>query len=69
MLAEARPTGPFMADPSTIRGLTPAQIQDVLALPTLPTMITIVTVPAGACVLVGLAGPLPSAEPAGTAQE
>ena len=44
------PNRPFMADPSTIRGLTPAQIQDVLALPTLPTMITIVTVPpAPAC--------------------
>ena len=44
---------PFMADPSSIRGLTPAQIQDVLALPGLPSTITIVTVPVGSCVLVG----------------
>jgi hypothetical protein len=49
--------GGFMADPSTIRGLTPAQIQDVLALPNVPTMITIVTVPPGSCVLVGLGAP------------
>jgi outer membrane autotransporter protein len=46
-----------MADPGTIRGLTPAQIQDVLATPNAPTMITIVTVPAGSCVLVGLGNP------------
>jgi outer membrane autotransporter protein len=62
------PNRPFMADPSTIRGLTPAQIQDVLALPTLPTMITIVTVPAGACVLVGLGAPAFGGT-GGTAQE
>ena len=62
------PNRPFMADPSTIRGLTPAQIQDVLALPTLPTMITIVTVPAGSCVLVGLGAPAFGGS-GGTAQE
>ena len=48
---------PFMVDPSTIRGLSPAQIQDVLALPAVPTMQTIVLVPAGSCVLVGEGAP------------
>lgn len=48
---------PFMADASTVRGLTPAQIMDVLALPTLPTMEAIVLVPAGSCVLVGTGAP------------
>ncbi len=46
-----------MADPSTVRGLTPAQIQNVLALPALPTMETIVMVPAGSCVLVAKGAP------------
>ena len=55
--AGGAPNRPFMADPSTIRGLTPAQIKDVLALPALPAMITIVTVPAGSCVLVALGAP------------
>ncbi len=48
---------PFMVDPGTIRGLTPAQIQDVLALPAVPTMQAIVLVPAGSCVLVGEGAP------------
>ncbi|MHB8884609.1 MAG: autotransporter outer membrane beta-barrel domain-containing protein [Methylovirgula sp.] len=48
---------PFMADASTVRGLTPTQIQDVLALPYVPTMQTIVIVPAGSCVLVAKGGP------------
>ena len=49
--------GGFIVDPSTIRGLTPAQIQDVLALPNVNDMITIVTVPAGSCVLVAFGAP------------
>ncbi len=48
---------PFMADTSTVRGLTPTQIQNVLALPAVPTMETIVLVPAGSCVLVGKGAP------------
>ena len=48
---------PFMADTSTVRGLSPAQIQNVLALPAVPTMETIVLVPAGSCVLVGKGAP------------
>lgn len=48
---------PFMANSSTVRGLTPAQIQNVLALPAVPTMEAIVLVPAGSCVLVGQGAP------------
>lgn len=48
---------PFMADTSTVRGLTPTQIQNVLALPAVPTMETIVLVPAGSCMLVGKGAP------------
>lgn len=51
------PNRAFIADPSTVRGLTPAQIKDVLALPAVPTMQTIVLVPAGSCVLVGMGAP------------
>ena len=58
-----------MADPGTIRGLTPAQIKDVLALPNLPSMITIVTVPAGTCVLVAQGAAVPGFGSGGTAQE
>jgi hypothetical protein len=63
------PNRSFMADPGTIRGLTPAQIKDVLALPNLPSMITIVTVPAGTCVLVGQGAAVPGFGNGGTAQE
>jgi Autotransporter beta-domain len=61
------PNRSFMADPSTIRGMTPAQIQNALALPGLPSMITTVTVPAGSCVLVGWGAPA-FGQPGGPAQ-
>ena len=51
------PNRPFMADPSTVRGLTPQEIQNVLALPAVPTMMAIVLAPAGSCVLVAQGGP------------
>ena len=63
------PNRSFMADPGTIRGLTPAQIKDVLALPNLPSMITIVTVPAGTCVLVAQGAAVPGFGNGGAAQE
>jgi hypothetical protein len=63
------PNRSFMADPGTIRGLTPAQIKDVLALPSLPSMITIVTVPAGTCVLVAQGAAVPGFGSGGAAQE
>lgn len=59
---------PFMADPNIIRGLTPAQIKDVLALPAMPANITIVMVPAGSCVLVGLGAAIPGFGNGGPAQ-
>jgi len=66
--AGGAPNRPFMADPNIIRGLTPAQIKDVLALPALPANITIVTVPAGSCVLVGLGAAIPGFGSGGPAQ-
>ncbi|RBP09696.1 outer membrane autotransporter protein [Roseiarcus fermentans] len=51
------PNRSFMAEPSAIRGLTPAQIQSVLALPGLPSMITTVTAAAGSCVLTAWGAP------------
>ncbi|VFU10711.1 conserved exported protein of unknown function [Methylocella tundrae] len=50
--------GSFLAGSNTVRGLTPAQIKDALALPWLPENVTIVTIPAGTCILVGTGGPV-----------
>jgi outer membrane autotransporter protein len=55
--SQSSPNRPFMAEPNTIRGMTPAQIESALALPGLPSMITTVTVPAGSCVLAGWGAP------------
>ena len=44
-----------------IRGKTPEQIRDFLALPKLPQNQVIVQVPAGTCLLVGTAGPIKNA--------
>lgn len=52
------PNRAFIAGSSTIRGLTPAQIKDVLALPYLPTSVTIVQIPAGTCILTGTGAPV-----------
>ena len=51
------PNRSFMAEPSAIRGLTPAQIESALALPGLPSMVTTVTVPPRSCVLAGWGAP------------
>lgn len=52
------PVGGFIAGSNAVRGLTPAQIRDVLALPYQPDSMTIVKVPAGTCILVGPAAPI-----------
>jgi outer membrane autotransporter protein len=52
------PVGSFLGGSDTIRGLTAAQIRDVLALPYLPDSLTIVQVPAGTCLIVGEAAPI-----------
>ncbi len=58
--------GSFLVGSNEVRGLTPAQIRDVLALPATPTMQTIVEVPAGTCLLIGTAGPILNAAPPAT---
>jgi len=50
--------GSFIVGSNQVRGLTAAQIRDVLALPFVPTMQTVVRLPAGTCLLVGTAGPI-----------
>ena len=50
--------GSFLVGSNTVRGLTPAQIKNVLALPWLPEMMTIVTVPAGTCIMIGSGAPI-----------
>ena len=50
--------GGFIATSNSIRGLSPAQIRDVLALPFLPDAITIVQVPASTCIIFGTAAPI-----------
>lgn len=52
------PVGGFIVGSNEVRGLDAAQIRDVLALPYLPTSLTIVQVPAGTCVIVGQAAPI-----------
>jgi len=50
--------GGFIVGSNAVRGLSAAQIRDVLALPYLPNSLTIVQVPAGTCVMVGQAAPI-----------
>lgn len=52
------PVGGFVAPINVVRGLTAGQIRDVLALPFLPTSLTLVEVPAGTCVLYGQGAPI-----------
>ncbi len=61
--------GPWMVGTNAVRGLTPAQIKDVLALQNLPTMETIVQVAAGTCLLIGTAGPIAGWGNGGAVQE
>jgi len=49
--------GGFIVGSNEVRGLTPTQIQNVLALQNTPTMETLVQVPAGTCLLVGPVNP------------
>ena len=50
--------GSFVARARDLRGLTPAQVRDRLALPFLPDHQVIVKVPAGSCVLNAMGGPI-----------
>jgi outer membrane autotransporter protein len=64
----SQPNRSFMVEPSIIRGQTPEEIKDTLALPAVPSMITTVTVPAGTCVLVAQGAAIPGFGSGGTAQ-
>lgn len=50
--------GSFIVSANLVRGLTAAQVRDVMALPTLPIYETIVRVPAGACVITAWGAPI-----------
>ncbi len=50
--------GSWVVGSNEVRGLTPAQIRDRMALPAMPTMETLYSFPAGTCILVGTAGPI-----------
>jgi hypothetical protein len=53
-----QPVGRFVVKSDVVRGRSAAEIRDLLALPYLPDSLTIVRVPASACVLTGTAGPI-----------
>lgn len=50
--------GSWLMRASSIRGMTPGEIRDFYALPSTPTNLTSVTVPAGTVVWTGTAGPI-----------
>ncbi|MCW5736004.1 MAG: autotransporter outer membrane beta-barrel domain-containing protein [Enhydrobacter sp.] len=50
--------GSFLVGSNQVRGLTATQVRDVLALPYVPTMQTVVRLPAGTCLLIGTGGPI-----------
>lgn len=50
--------GSWIVRASELRGKTPEQIRDVLALPSLPDQFTLVEVPAGISMYTGVAGPI-----------
>ncbi|HVZ10021.1 autotransporter outer membrane beta-barrel domain-containing protein [Rhodopila sp.] len=49
--------GSWIATSNSVRGLTAAQVKNILALPDLPTSVAIVRVPAGTCILGGPGNP------------
>ena len=62
------PNRAYIANSDVIRGLDAAQIKDVLALPYLPNMLTIVEVPAGTCLLTATGAPISGWGSGGAAQ-
>ena len=64
------PAGPWIMRAAEVRGLTPTQIQNLFALPAVPTMMTIVVVPANVVPLwTGIAGPIAQYGASGGAQQ
>jgi outer membrane autotransporter protein len=67
--AGSRQTGRFIMRAEFVRGLTPQQLKERFALPSLPTQITLVEMPANfAPLLTGIAGPIPQYGPGGGQQ-
>ncbi|NPU85509.1 MAG: autotransporter outer membrane beta-barrel domain-containing protein [Syntrophaceae bacterium] len=54
----SNPVGSWVMRAATVRGLTPAQVREIFALPSLPTNMTLVLVPAGSLIYTGLAAPI-----------
>ena len=67
-LGVTAPNRAYIANSGVIRGLDAAEIKDVLALPYLPNMLTIVEVPAGTCLLTANGAPISGWGNGGTAQ-
>jgi outer membrane autotransporter protein len=64
------PKGPWVMRAAEVRGLSPTQIQNLFALPAVPTMMTIVVVPANVVPLwTGIAGPIAQYGASGGAQQ
>ena len=67
-LGVTAPNRAYIANSDVIRGLDAAQIKNVLALPYLPNMLTVVQVPAGTCLLNATGAPIGGWGIGGTAQ-
>jgi len=52
------PLGSWIMRAATVRGLTPTQVRDVFALPSMPTNMTMILVPSGHTMYTGIAGPI-----------
>ena len=63
------PVGSWVMRSSEARGLSPEQIRNRQALPALPTMFTMVLVPAGITIYTGIAGPIAGWGDGGATQE
>ncbi|MEA5097520.1 MAG: hypothetical protein VB032_03170, partial [Burkholderiaceae bacterium] len=50
--------GSWVMRSATVRGLTAAQVRDIFALPSMPTMMTMVLVPTGSNMYTGIAAPI-----------
>ncbi len=54
----SNPVGSWVMRAATVRGLTPAQVREIFALPSLPNHMTMVLVPAGSRIYTGIAAPI-----------
>ncbi|MGV8078516.1 MAG: autotransporter domain-containing protein [Syntrophales bacterium] len=54
----SNPVGSWVMRAATVRGLTPSRVREIFALPSFPTHMTMVLVPAGSRIYTGLAAPI-----------